>query len=257
MMRSHRLRAAALLFAVIILSLGLWAFVIEPARLTVRRITLRIPNWRHEHQDIKIAVLSDLHVGSPFTGLEKIQQVVALTNAERPDLVVILGDYVIQGVVGGTFVAPEPIGEVLKGLSAPLGVVSVLGNHDWWYSGRRVTSALAKAGIVVLENQAYPIQFNGKPFWIVGIADLWTRMPDIDAALLQVKDDSPVILITHNPDIFPIVTQRVSLTLAGHTHGGQVNLPVLGRLLVPSKFGQRYAQGHIVEGGRHLFVSME
>jgi predicted MPP superfamily phosphohydrolase len=89
---------------------------------------------------------------------------------------------------------------------------------------------------------------------VVGIADLWTRKPDIEGGLHQVEIDDPVLLLTHNPDIFPGVPQRVSLTLAGHTHGGQVNLPVAGRLVVPSKYGQRYAFGYIVEDGRHLFV---
>ena len=89
---------------------------------------------------------------------------------------------------------------------------------------------------------------------MVGIADLWTRKPDVESALHQVESNDPVLLITHNPDIFPDVPRRVSLTLAGHTHGGQVNLPVAGRLVVPSKYGQRYAIGHIVEDGRHLFV---
>lgn len=87
-------------------------------------------------------------------------------------------------------------------------------------------------------------------------ADLWTRGADVAASLKHVEsDDDPVLLLTHNPDIFPDVPPRVSLTLAGHTHGGQVNFPFFGRLVVPSRYGQRYAMGHVVEGGRHLFVS--
>ena len=128
------------------------------------------------------------------------------------------------------------------------------GNHDWWYDGARIKKSLEGAGIIVLENKAHPMQYQGQPFWIVGIADLWTRKPDIEGSLRQVESNEPVILITHNPDIFPDVPSRVSLTLAGHTHGGQVNLPVVGRLVVPSKYGQRYALGHVVENGRHLFV---
>ncbi len=91
--------------------------------------------------------------------------------------------------------------------------------------------------------------------WLIGIADLWTRKPDIPGALQNVNGDDPVILLTHNPDVFPGVPARVALTLAGHTHGGQVCLPLVGRPVVPSKFGQRYAMGHVVEDGRHLFVS--
>jgi hypothetical protein len=255
MTRSRKLRLSILALATLILVLAAWAFLIEPSWLTTHRVAMQIPHWRPEHQGIKIAVLTDLHIGSPFTGVEKLKEVVARTNAEHPDLVLILGDLVIQEVVGGKFVAPEPIAEVLKGLRAPLGVVGVLGNHDWWFDGARITAALRQAGVVVLENEAYRINFNGKPFWVVGVADLWTRKPDIAGSLSQVDEGDPVILITHNPDIFPNVPSRVSLTLAGHTHGGQVDIPIFGRLVVPSKFGQRYAMGHIVEDGRHLFVS--
>jgi hypothetical protein len=107
----------------------------------------------------------------------------------------------------------------------------------------------------VLENEAVRIEREGRGFWLGGVADLWTRRPDVEGTLRQVNTDDPVILFTHNPDIFPNVPARVALTVAGHTHGGQVNLPFLGRPVVPSKFGQRYAFGHVVEGGRHLFVS--
>ena len=202
----------------------------------------------------RVAILTDLHIGSPHTNLDKLQQVVTRTNDEHPDLVLILGDLVVQGVVGGHRIEAEPIAEVLGRLQAPLGIIAVLGNHDWWYDGPRVEKALRAFGILVLENTTRLLQFKGKSFWVVGIADLWTRKPDIQGALKQVTTDDPVLMITHNPDIFPDVPSRVSLTLAGHTHGGQVNLPIAGRLVVPSRYGQRYAFGHIVEDGRHLFV---
>lgn len=255
MPRSRKVKIALAVFAFLILVLGLWAFWIEPAWLTTHRFALQVPNWHAEHQGLKIAVLTDLHVGSPHTGIEKLREVVARTNQEQPDIVLILGDLVIQDVVGGRFVEPEAIAEVLRGLQAPLGITAVLGNHDWWLDGARVEKALTAAGIKVLENQAQRIQFKEKSFWVVGIADLWTRKPDIEGSLRQVEGSDPIILITHNPDIFPDVPARVSLTLAGHTHGGQVNLPVAGRLVVPSKYGQRYAMGHVVENGKHLFVS--
>jgi predicted MPP superfamily phosphohydrolase len=237
-----------------ILGLVLWSLVIEPSRLVIHSETLQIRIWQTEHNGIKIALLTDLHVGSPHTGLDKIKKVVELTNTEKPDLIVITGDFMIQGVIGGKFVEPEPIAEVLRDLHAPLGVVSVLGNHDWWYDGVRITNALRSAGIIVLENQSVKIDFNGKPFWIAGIADKWTRSPNIIGTLRNIPDDDPVILITHNPDIFPGVPSRVSLTIAGHTHGGQVAIPFLGRPVVPSIYKDKYAAGHIIEDGRHLFV---
>lgn len=255
MTRSRKLWALGLALGAIFTGLGLWAFYLEPSSLVTRRVTLQIPGWPQEQRGLRIAVLADLHVGSPYWGTEKLKLVVTRTNEERPDLVVLLGDYVIQGVVGGRFVAPERIADGLKDLRAPLGVVAVLGNHDWNLDGVRVTRALQRVGIVVLENQAWQISNKGYSFWIGGIADAMTRVPKIPETLQQVNDPSPVILIAHNPDIFPEVPGRVNLTIAGHTHGGQVDLPLVGRLIVPSDYGQRFAYGHIVEEGRHLFVS--
>lgn len=241
--------------------LAAWAFWLEPASTVVRHVSLAVPAWHAEHRELKFALLTDLHVGAPHMSLERLRTVVGRVNEEAPDLVIITGDFVIGGkdhkggVAGGTFVEPEPIAVELKNLRAPLGVYAVLGNHDCWYDCERVARALRGAGVNVLENEAVRIEHGGRAFWLAGVADLWTRTPDIEGTLRQVNSDDPVILFTHNPDIFPDVPARVSLTLAGHTHGGQVNLPLVGRPVVPSKFGQRYAMGHVVEGGRHLFVS--
>ena len=246
---------------VVLACLAAWAFWLEPASTVVRHVSLAIPAWHAEHRSLKVALLTDLHVGAPHMSLARLREVVGRVNEEAPDLVIITGDFVIGGkdhkggVAGGTFVEPEPIADELKALRAPLGVYAVLGNHDWWYDGGRVTRALAGAGLHVLENEAVRIESGGRAFWLAGVADLWTRTPDVEGTLRQVSTDDPVMLFTHNPDVFPEVPARVSLTVAGHTHGGQVNLPLLGRLVVPSRFGQRYAMGHVVEGGRHLFVS--
>jgi hypothetical protein len=120
-----------------------WAFVIEPSQIVTKHTTIALRHWHKEHDNLKVAILTDLHVGSPHIDLPKLQVIVEQTNLKTPDLVVILGDFVISGVPGGTFVEPEAIAKVLKNLRAPQGVVAVLGNHDWWYNGRHVTKALA------------------------------------------------------------------------------------------------------------------
>jgi uncharacterized protein len=256
-----KFRVTPVVLLVAFVVLAAWAFWWEPSSTVVRRVGLAVPAWHAEHKALKFALLTDLHVGAPHMSLARLRDVVARVNAEAPDLVVITGDFVIGGkehkggVVGGTFVEPEPIAEELKRLRAPLGVYAVLGNHDWWYDGERVARALGGAGLKVLENEAARVESGGRAFWLVGVADFWTRRPDIEGALRRVETDDPVVLFTHNPDIFPRVPARVALTVAGHTHGGQVNLPLVGRPVVPSEFGQRYAMGHVVEGGRHLFVS--
>jgi len=118
-----------------------------------------------------------------------------------------------------------------------------------------VQGALEAVGIPSLEDTAVPLEHDGCAFWLAGVSDYWEGAHDIDAALAAVPKGAPTLLFTHNPDLFPEIPPRVALTIAGHTHGGQVYLPGIGRPVVPSKFGQRYAIGHVEEAGRHLFVS--
>ena len=239
----------------VVIYFSLWAFLIEPNLIRIHEESISIPNWNPENEGLKIAVLTDLHVGSPYINLDKLEIVVSKTNELKPDVVVLLGDLVIHEVLGGEFVPPEKITNVLEALTSPIGTVAVLGNHDWWYDGPRVRNALEKDGITVLENDAFLAISGDRSFWLAGMADMWTRNPNIAGTLQKVTDDKPVILLTHSPDIFPNIPSIVSLSLAGHTHGGQVNIPFVGRLIVPSSFGQRFAAGHIVEEGRHMFVS--
>jgi predicted MPP superfamily phosphohydrolase len=243
-------------FAVLIAGvlLALWAFVIEPSRLVIQQEHITLPVALRG--PLRIAILSDLHVGSPFNGLSRLRTVVDRTNEAQPDLICILGDLVIQGVRGGRFVDPESIGVELRRLHADSGIVAVLGNHDGWLDHARVERALTQNNIRVVEDTAVKVNTKAGPIWIAGLSDLWMGRHDITAALAATRDDgAPIVLMTHNPDVFPDVPARVSLTLAGHTHGGQVQLPFLGRMIVPSQFGERYAAGFVTEGGRHLYVA--
>jgi uncharacterized protein len=237
------------------LAVGAWPFWLEPRRLVFREERLDVPHWPAELSDLRLAVLSDLHVGSPYWGLERLAELVAEINARHPDAVLLAGDYLINGVKFGTWVDPESMARELGKLSTPLGTVAVLGNHDWWNNGRRVRRALESQGIIVLDNQARAFPHAGSAFWVAGVGDFLTSHDDVEQALAGVPAGVPLLVLTHNPDIFPQIDQRASLTLAGHTHGGQVKLPFVGRPVIPSDYGQRFAAGHVVEGDRHLFVT--
>ncbi|MGH6920114.1 MAG: metallophosphoesterase [Geminicoccaceae bacterium] len=248
----------ALLAAVLIAggAFAVKAFWIEPQSLVVTRADIALPQWPAEARPLQIAVLADIQAAGPHVTADRVAAVVAEINALEPDLIVLLGDYVSQMRLSTSHVPPKATAAVLAKLRAPLGVHAVLGNNDWWLDGRYVRGLLEDVGIEVYENEAEPIDAgDGRRFWIAGLADLSTRAVDLPGTLAQVTDDAPVILLSHSPDVFPEVPGRVALTLAGHTHGGQVNLPYLGRLIVPSRFGQRYAYGHIIEDGRQMFVS--
>jgi predicted MPP superfamily phosphohydrolase len=237
------------------LLLGLWAFWWEPDSLRVREYHLAIPSWPAEYGPIKIALIGDLHAGAPYMNEDKLRRIVQMTNAEHPDLILLPGDFVIQSVAGGRFMPPETTAGILKQLHAPLGVFAVLGNHDWWLDGPRVTVAFERAGIPVLENRILRITFHDKPIQLMGVGDSFSGHDRLLTAMHDAVDGPPLIAFTHNPDLFTEIQARVAVTLAAHTHGGQVNLPFAGRLIVPSRYGSRFAVGHIVEEGRHLFVT--
>jgi uncharacterized protein len=151
----------------------------------------------------------------------------------------------------GKYVTPEVVAAHLKPLLAHKRVYAVLGNHDWWKNGTRVRGALESIGVTVLENQATEISLGRCRLWLVGVGDLWEGHPDIARAFATVNDDAPAIAITHNPDIFPQMPARASLVIAGHTHGGQVNL-LPGQ---PSMRFGHYIAGPIFDHGRQLFVT--
>ena len=240
----------------LILLVPFWAIFIEPNMLLVNRVKMTIPNWPENKKGYKILFIGDLHTGSPFNYEDKIERIVKIANKENVDLVLSAGDYVIYGVVGGKFIPTEVTAKILSQIKSKRGFITVLGNHDWWKGGFKAKKSLEENGFIVLENQAINIaRKNEKPIWIAGLADSTERIVDIDKTLKQVKSGEPVIILTHEPDTFPQIPNSVSLTLAGHTHGGQIRLPFIGSMYTASIYGDKYAKGYIVEKGKRLFVT--
>ena len=236
-------------------ALVVWAFWLEPASFRIQEERINVSAWPASCDALRIAILADLHVGAPYNGLEQLQDVVSEANAAGPDLILLPGDFVIHGVVGGSFVAAEDAAVELSKLHAPLGVFSVLGNHDWWLDPKRVERALVQNGITVLEDTSEAITAGSCTLRLVGVSDYWEGPHNFKKALSDVASGETVVAFTHNPDIFPELPSGIALTIAGHTHGGQVYLPGIGRPIVPSDYGERYAIGHIIELGKHLYVS--
>jgi predicted MPP superfamily phosphohydrolase len=239
-------------------ALGSYAFAVEPRlMLDVTPYNIAPATWPADLK-VKIAVIADIHACEPWMPAARVREIAEVANALEPDLTVLLGDF--SG--GHKFVTgpvmPEQWAEALAVLRAPLGVFSVLGNHDWWHGplpnmkpdgAEGVRRALRQAGIRLLENDAVRLTFNGQPFWLLGIADqmAWWNFrsgsrrgaDDLAGTLRKVKDDAPAILLAHEPYIFPKVPDRIALTLCGHTHGGQVNLPIIGPIIAEERFGPK------------------
>lgn len=260
-----------------------YAVGIEPFRLVETRYRLALPGWPRGLR-LTIAVLADVHACEPWMTPAHIRSIVEAINALKPDVTLLLGDYTVaHGWTLGR-VEPRAWAAVLGELKAPLGVHAVLGNHDWWGDpvaqarghGPTVSQlALEAAGVRMYENQVVRLEKNRHPFWIAGLGDqyairrvgaagLFSRgVDDLSGTLAQVRDDAPVLLMAHEPDIFSKVPPRVALTIAGHTHGGQIR--VFGRVPFTPYGGppEPYSYGHFVErrptrfagAERHLIVS--
>ncbi len=247
---------------------GVYAFDVEPMhRLVVTRYAPILPRWDAALR-LRVAVLADFHVCEPFMPFDRVAEIIDATNALKPDLVLMLGDYP-AGRIAWRKLPLAQFARMVEGLKAPLGTHAILGNHDWWddpavqaaRSGIPEVKRLLEArGIPVLENGAVRLAKGGRPFWIAGLADQQPfydspeGVDDLPATLAAITDDAPVILMAHEPDIFIEVPERVSLTLSGHTHGGQVRLfghsPAIRRV-----GGHDYSYGHVIQDGRHLIVS--
>jgi predicted MPP superfamily phosphohydrolase len=244
-------------------STAVYAGVIEPRGLGVTRYALNPPGWPAGRK-LSITVIADLHAGEPDMPLTHVRRVVDTAMSLHGDIVLLLGDFKAWYHFKTEPVPDELWGAELARLNAPLGTWAILGNHDWWHDLNGVREALAGVRIPILENDAVLLGAEGQRFWLAGIGDQlafplghgqFRGVDDLPATLSRVKTDDPVVLVVHEPDIFPRVPERVALTLAGHTHGGQIRLPLIWPAFLPSKFGARYAYGHIVEDERHLIVS--
>lgn len=235
---------------------NIYAWFVEPNMLVVRRIEIVSEDWRGA--PLTVAALGDTHVGGPHMSAARVGHIVQRVNALRPDLVVLLGDY-----VGGH--APEAErsardqNEVLNGVAsfaafnAPLGAVGVLGNHDVWYNRASIAMAMEEAGIASLWNRNVEIAREGGDFVVAGLANFDAGAPDFSAAL-DGADGRDTIVISYSPDPFSEMPDGPALMIAAHSHCGQVTIPFVGRPVLPINNGA-YACGLVRERGRVLYVT--
>lgn len=209
---------------------------------------VRVKGLDPRHDGVRIAQLSDIHVGN-MTPASHVRAAVEVANAARPDLVLLTGDYVCWRRHEAAMAE-----EQLAGLRA-LRVLAVLGNHDYFTWGRGVASALEKNGYEVLRNQHTVVELNGAPLQLVGVDDPVTRHDDLDAAFKGTHENQPKVVLCHAPDAAPRLAQRgADLVLSGHTHGGQIYIKgITDRLM--KKIGLHYRRGHFAFGKTNLYVT--
>jgi uncharacterized protein len=249
-----------------------YGFIIEPGlRLRTTTYAFTPPRWSPGLK-LRIAMLADPHLVEPWMTLARWQRIINAANALQPDLHLLLGDYVAGHHYRTGSIKVAEGAKIAAQLKAPLGTYGICGNHDWWddkttqkrKAGPTIAqTAFEDVGIPMLENKVIRIANGDKPFWLTGTSSVvalykgrgrFESLAKLPETLAQVTDDAPIIHMAHEPDLFVEMPARVSLTVSGHTHGGQVRLFGYSPM-VPSQFGNRFAYGHVVEEGRHLVVS--
>lgn len=258
----------AFLTGIVVAAVG-YAYFIEPSKLVVTRADLKVANWNRAFEGLKVVMISDIHGGSNDVDGKKIDLVVKTANDENADLIVLLGDFVSQ-TRSDRAELKMPIREVakrLKPLKARYGVFAVLGNHDIWNDAGKIGSVLEANGIRVLEHEVATIDIGGADLRLLGLKDHMLAQDwevyskGAKRAIDMSKGTGDIIALSHSPDMIKLVTgdlpvsDHLKVFLAGHTHGGQLWLPVIGSPFIPSSYGQQYARGHISEEGVEMFVT--
>jgi predicted MPP superfamily phosphohydrolase len=228
---------------------GIW----EASQIRITRATVSVPNLPDPFVGKTIAVLADLHHGR-WVSLSFIKEAVEVAKSLSPDLFALVGDFAHRGL--RTHEELPPCLDVLSALQAPLGVYAVPGNHDMQNGGRVYRECIARTPLIDLTNRHHRITVDGADLWLIGVDDFWYGEPDQDTALKGVPTGAAVVMLCHNPDYleaFP--DERVGLALCGHTHGGQVYLPVVGSPWIPSMYGEKYRNGLVQGPASQVYVS--
>ena len=217
---------------------------------------------------LKIAQISDIHSGK-LVPRSLIEEGVDLALGTRPDVILVTGDFIAaatQSALGdiGEF-DPRHLSvclEQLSRLEAPLGVYGVLGNHDFW-SGKEaiklIAEGLNRIGVRLLRNESLFLERDGQKLYLAGVDDYWESSYDLKKAVKGLPPEECVILLSHNPDVnedVETLDQSIDLIVSGHTHGGQIVLPVIGAPYLPSASGQKYREGLVRDGERQTYINV-
>lgn len=234
-----------------------WGFWFEPRSLVVTRLTLPVEGLA---APVRAAVIGDIQPSALHWPIERIEAAIARAAAEEPDIVLWLGDYAYDGsltrIWPSLFVDPARTVAAMERLDAPMGAWAVLGNHDWWWDGPRMIELLADTEIRLLMDETGTAEHpeTGARLRIAGLDDLSSGRTTDPEAVLANRVDAPTVVLSHSPDAFPLLPDGFALALAGHSHCGQVWLPLIGRPILPIR-ETRFACGLVEEGGRRHFVT--
>lgn len=231
--------------------------LLEPNRPRIVRKDFFLPRWPERLDGFTIALLSDFHY-DPYFSVHPLHAAIPMVNDLRPDLIVLAGDFVSVPWIGdlrrGAFDA-EPCARLLRQMTAAHGLWAVLGNHDDGTDPEHVTQALEAENIQVLANQSHAVEREGARIWLSGVNDVLSRTADLPQALRRVPAGEAVVLLAHEPDFADEASRfPIDLQLSGHSHGGQVRVPLLPPLYLP-KLAKKYVWGTYHVGPLALYTT--
>jgi predicted MPP superfamily phosphohydrolase len=233
----------------------LYARFVEPHLLVVRKVRIESGRNINGGKPIRVTLLSDTHYPR-YASFRMVRRAIEKSNAFEPDYVFLLGDF-FDKHRHQPAVLPDHIGALFQGIQSRGGVFGVLGNHDYWFNANAIRKALAEeTEIRLIDNQSVRLEIPGELIYLSGVGDVLAQDVHYEKAVIDVPQNASIILLSHNPDVVEEITDpRVFVQFSGHTHGGQVRLPFIGALKVPSKFGNRYAKGLVKSGSHLLYVN--
>lgn len=259
--RRKFLRNTAAVIAGAAVPLAGYAEFVEPRHLTIGRLEAEIPNLPDAFEGFRIVQLSDFHY-LPYTREHDIKAAVDLANSLRPDLTVLTGDFITSSESSRTYSILDPVysrmavcAALLSRLQAPHGVYACAGNHDAAIGTKYVQGSLGDVGIPLLRNENRPIERDGKRIWLAGLDDAQYDHPDFQRTIAGVPNGEALVLMAHEPDLADEASKYpIALQLSGHSHGGQIKLPVFGCLYLPA-LAKKYPFGYYRIGTLQLYTN--
>jgi uncharacterized protein len=247
--RWRRWLLLAALFGLLLLGRGLWNASADPI---VRTATVELADWPERTPPMRVLLVSDTHVAGPDMPPERLAAIMRRFNKLKPDLILLAGDFHSGKTLSTRHYSAAELTAPFAEAKARYGVIAVLGNHDYWFQPEPIAKGMKAAGVTVLRNQAV----RRGPLIIGGVDDEVTNHDNLKRtyAAMDALGAGPRILTTHSPDIVPDLPAPVDVVFAGHTHCGQIALPLVGALSYASAYGDRFACGDMTDGTQRLFV---
>jgi uncharacterized protein len=223
---------------------SIYARRVEPYWLEVSKVSLKLPRLPKSFSGFRMVQISDIHIGS-WMSLEHVRSIFKIALEQSPDLVALTGDYVLAHRHMGSYANElNQLADLLKDMTNNYLIVSVQGNHDYWYNTLEIQDALQRGGTRLLMNSVHTLERNGERLHIAGVDDIYEHHEDLETVLAQIPEDGCAILLAHEPDFADTsaATGRFDLQISGHSHGGQVVLPIIGPPILPY-LGEKYPSG--------------